>query len=233
MHTTYPMFAEYHFYLKKWLECLLTLPRLQALNLEIPVVYSTPRRAFAMGSSELLSGDAGGEPLYAPPNQGNNWLPIMVFHSTSFAPVLGKTIPYEHILVKPIQDNNNEIIGYQKSKVPLVYELSYTGTLYGGLMQDVDILAFKIASEFKPMMNLWCGDPLYVGVDGKGLYAQVLLESVVDATDYEPMDIGERVVRKDFNWKILEAYVPTAESKIDGAIIDEIFTDIDFTVETS
>lgn len=224
MHTNYPMFAEYHFYIKKWFECLLTLPRLDAINTKIPVVYSTPRRAFAMGGSETALGDAGGQPLYSPPTEGNNWLPIMAFHMTAFAPILGKMIPYEHVLVKPIQDNNNTV-AWQKYKPPLTYEVTYTGSLYTALMQDMDILTFKIVSEFKPNFNLWCGPPGTETDRTKGLYANMLLDSVVDSTEYEPMDIGERVVRKDFNWKITEAYVPTVEGEIDGDIVKEIFVD--------
>jgi hypothetical protein len=149
----------------------------------------------------------------------------MVFHSTGFTPVLGKTIPYEHILVKPIQDNNNEITSWQKYKAPLVYELSYTAVLYTALMQDMDILTFKIVTEFRPNANLWIGLPGTIGDRTKGVYANMLLDSVVDATEYEPGDIGERVVRKDFSWKITEAYVPTEDAVIDDNIVKEVFFD--------
>jgi hypothetical protein len=225
MQTVYPIFAEYHFYIKKWLECLMTLPRLNTLGLKIPIVYSTPRRAFALGGSELATGDAGGAPLYSPPNQGNNWLPILAFHMSGFSPVLGKTIPYEHVLLKEVQDNNNGT-ARAKIKPPLVYEVTYTAALYTALMQDMDILTFKFVTEFKPNFVLWCGPPGTDGDSTKGLNAHMLLESVVDATEYEPMDIGERVVRKDFNWKITEAYVPTIESVLADNIVKEVFTDV-------
>ena len=229
MHDNYPIFAEYHFYIKKWFECLLTLPRLDQINAKIPVVYSSPRRAFALGGSELAQADNNGtnsgQPLYAPPNQGNNWLPIMAFHMTGMTPVLGKFIPYEHVLSKPIQDNLNNITAYKEFKPPLTYETTYIGSLYTALMQDMDILTFKIVTEFKPQANLWIGTPGTEGDRTKGLYANMLLDSVIDATEYEPGDIGERVVRKDFSWKITEAYVPTVESAIDANIIREVFAD--------
>jgi hypothetical protein len=225
MQGNYPIFAEYHYYIKKWFQCLLTLPRITALGLTIPVTYSTPRRAFATGGSELEAGDAGGGTQYAPPNQGNNWLPILAFRSTNFTQIVGKTTPYEHVLSKPIQDNNDTITSWQKYKAPLVYELSYTAVLYAGLMQDMDILTFKIVTEFKPNANLWIGPPGSVGDRTLGVYANMLLESVVDATEYEPGDIGERVVRKDFSWKITEAYVPTTDAIIDSDIVNEIYFD--------
>lgn len=225
MHTDYPIFAEYHYYIKKWFECLLTLPRLQQLSLKIPVIYSSPRRAFALGGSETAEGDAGGQPLYAPPNQGNNWLPILTFHMTGMTPILGKFIPYEHVLSKPMQDNNNQTVAYKEFKPFLTYETTYLATLYTALMQDMDILTFKIVTEFRPQANLWIGPPGTEGDRTKGLYANMLLDAVVDATEYEPGDIGERVVRKDFSWKITEAYVPTVEAAIDEKIIKEIFSD--------
>jgi hypothetical protein len=54
----------------------------------------------------------------------------------------------------------------------------------------------------------------------------MLLDSVADATEYEPGDIGERVVRKDLTWRITEAYVPLMESAIDEDIIRDVYGDI-------
>ncbi len=219
--------------MKKWLLCLLSLPRLQELNppQSVPVIYSTPRRAFALGGSELEKGNAGAEerPLYAPPNEGNNWLPIMVFHMTGMTPITGKFIPFEHILYRAITDANGNITGYSKRKPYLTFETTYIGSLYCALFQDMDILTYKIVSEFKPQANLWIGPPNTVGNRNEGVYANMELESVSDATEYEPGDINERVNRKDFSWKITEAYVPMSNTVIDPAIIKEVFTDYYYT----
>lgn len=231
MLTNHTIFVEYHYYLKQWFKGLMHLPRVDAFGQTIPVVYSTPRRAFALGGSEAELGDAGGEPLYAPPSQGNNWLPILTFHMSGMIPVLGKTIPYEHVLTYPIKDNNDNVVGYKKNKPFLVYELTYNVTLYTALMQDMDILLFKIATEFRPQCNLWLGPSDAVNDGSQGLWAHMLLDSVTDGTEYEPMDIGERVVRKDFSFRITEAYVPTTEPVIDNDIIREVYGDIYSTPE--
>lgn len=236
MLTNHAIFAEYHYYMKQWFKALMELPRVTDQGLTIPVVYSTPRRAFALGSSEENLGDAGGEPLYAPPNQGNNWLPILTFHMTGMTPVLEKTIPYEHVLTYPIKDNNDNVVGYKKNKPFLVYELTYNATLYTALMQDMDILLFKVATEFRPQAHLWIGPSDAVNDGTKGIWAHVILDSVTDGTEYEPMDIGERVVRKDFTFRITEAYAPTTEPVIDEGIIKEVYGDIytmpELTLET-
>lgn len=223
MLTTYPIFAEYHYYIKQWLKILMTLPRLDAMNppLVIPVVYSSPRRAFALGESADAGGDAGGGPYYAPPNQGNNFLPIVFFRYTNATPILDRTIPYEHILTKKMQDNNSVI--YKKNKPMLVYNLTYSASLYCALMQDADILAFRFMTEFRPQCHLWIGDTGDAGNREKGLYAHMVLEDVTDASEYEPGDIGERIIRKDFSWKITEAYVPTIPYEIDEKIIKDIY----------
>lgn len=226
MTSNYPIFAEYHLYVKRWLKKLMELKRVSDLNQNIPVVYSTPRRAFAMGSSSTELGDAGGEPLYAPPQQGNNWLPIMTFRAISMEPILSKTIPYEHVLRTKVKDNNNNVIGEKKTKPFLPYTLTYTGTLYTALMQDMDILTFRFASEFRPQCYLWIGPEDAVNDGTKGLWAHMELDSINDATEYEPGDIGERVVRKDFTWRITEAYAPTVEAKIDDNVIQEVYSDI-------
>lgn len=202
------------------------LPRITNLGLEIPVVYSSPRRAFALGGSELAEGGTGGEPLYAPPNEGNNFLPIMTFRLNAIAPQLGKTIPYEHVLTQQVKDNNDNVIGYTKSKPLLVYELGYMATLYTALLQDADILMFKFLTEFKPNANVWIGPCDKAGNNDFGVWAPMILEGVADATEYEPLDIGERVVRKDFSWTIQDAFVPTTEAEIDTSIIEEVFTDL-------
>ena len=230
----YPIFSEYHYWLKKWFQCILTLPRLDALSMKIPVVYATSRRAFALGGSELEVGNEGKPPLYAPPNQGNNWLPILAFHMTGMTPVLGKFIPYEHILyratTKPPYSPNGQITGYTKRKPYLTFETTYIASLYCALVQDMDILTWKIVTEFKPQANLWIGPPETVGNRNEGVYAQMLLDSVTDATEYEPGDIGERVVRKDFAWKITEAYVPTSITVLDENIIKDVFIDTYYSV---
>jgi len=225
MRNVFPIFAEYNYYLKKWLESLMKLPRLDTLSLKIPVVYSSPRRAFALGSSSAEGGATSGSTLYAPPNEGNNWLPIMTFRLNAITPVLGKTVPYEHVLLRPVKDNNNNVIGYVKSKPLQVYEVGYIGTLYCGLMQDADILVYKFLTEFRPNANLWIGPCAEVGNDEKGVYAHMVLEGIADSTEYEPLDIGERVVRKDFSWKITDAFVPTTEGVLDQSIIEEVYAD--------
>jgi hypothetical protein len=225
MYNVFPIFAEYSFFIKKWLETLMKLPRIDALGKSIPVVYSSPRRAFALGSSEDTAGGPGGEPLYAPPNEGNNWLPIMTFRLNAITPVLGKTVPYEHVLVQQVKDNNNNVTGYLKSKPMQVYEVGYIGTLYAGLMQDADILVYKFLTEFRPNAYLWIGPCSEAGDNTKGVWAHMVLEGIADATDYEPMDIGERVVRKDFSWKITDAFVPTSEGVLTDDIVEQIYTD--------
>ena len=199
------------------------LPRITALGQEIPVVYSSPRRAFALGGS---SDGTGGQPLYAPPNEGNNWLPIMTFRLNAIAPVPGKTIPYEHVLTQEVKDNNNNVIGYTKSKPLLVYEVGYIGTLYTALMQDADILVFKFLTEFKPNANVWIGPCDKAGDNDYGVWAHMTLDGIADATEYEPLDIGERVIRKDFSWTITDAFVPTTEGEIDTGIIEEVYSDV-------
>lgn len=231
MNVMYPAFAEYHFFVKKWLENVMWLKRINDLNLKIPVRYSTPRRAFAVGSSSLNLGDAGGSYLYSPPSQGNNWLPIFVFNLNNISPITSKMVPYEHVLQTKIKDNNNNVIGYKLNKPFLVYTISYTGTLYTALMQDADILTFRFLKEFKPNCYLWIGPDNAVNDTTKGLWAHMELESVTDATEYEPGDISERVIRKDFNWKISEAYIPTSEYKLDDNIIKEVYGDISFSNE--
>lgn len=223
----YPIFAEYNYYMKRWLQSVMQLPRITNQGLEIPVVYSSPRRAFALGGSELAEGGEGGEPLYAPPNEGNNFLPIMTFRITAMTQVLGKTVPYEHVLSKQIKDNNNNVTGYNKSKPMLVYEVGYIGTLYTALMQDADMLVFRFLSEFKPNSYLWVGPCDKAGDDNYGVWAHMTLDGVADATEYEPLDIGERVVRRDFSWTITDAFVPTTEPVFDSNIIEEVYTDID------
>lgn len=203
----------------------MSLPRIDALDLEIPVVYSSPRRAFALGSSSATAGTGEvGEPLYAPPGQGNNWLPIMTFRLSTITPSLGKTIPYEHVLVRQVKDNSNNVVGYNKSKPLQVYEVNYTATLYTALMQDADILSFKLLTEFRPNANVWIGPCDKIGDNNYGVWAHMIFESMADATEYEPMDIGERVIRKDFNWKITDAFVPTTEPELDTSIVEEVFT---------
>jgi len=205
----------------------MTLPRLEAMSPApvIPVVYSSPRRAWATGSSAVAGGDAGGGILYAPPSQGNNFLPIVFFNYTNATPILDRTIPYEHIFRKKMQDNNNSV-QYKLNKPMLVYELTYTASLYCALMQDCDILVFRFMTEFRPQSHLWIGDKGDAGDRTKGLYAHMVLDSVTDATEYEPGDIGERVVRKDFSWKITEAYVPTIPYQIDEKIIRDVYITI-------
>jgi hypothetical protein len=232
MLNSYPIFAEYNYYLKKWLEVIMTLPRIDALNLKIPVVYSSPRRAFALGSSSGSQGATSGTTTYAPPNEGNNWLPVMTFRLNAITPVIAKTGPYEHVLVRPIQDNNNNVTGYIKSKPLQVYEIGYIGSLYCGLMQDADILVYKFLTEFRPNAYLWIGPCAETGNDEKGVWAHMVLEGIADTTEYEPLDISERVVKKDFSWKITDAFVPTTEGILSEDIVKEVYTDLygDYTV---
>lgn len=226
MRTQYPIFAEYHYYVKKWLEDLMYLPRIEKLGQKIPVIFSTPRRAFAMGSSTAQLGDAGGAPLYAPPSQGNNWLPILTFHHSNITQIKEKNPPFEHVLTSKVQDNNNNV-AYKKIKPFLVYELTYTASLFTALMQDADMLIFNFLTEFRPQCHLWIGPDDSVGDGSKGVWAQMTIEGgVTDSTEYEPGDIGERVIRKDFTWTITDAYVPTMEAVIDDRIIKEVYIDL-------
>lgn len=226
MLSEYPIFVEYHYYIKKWLETIMSLSRLDPHSLNIPIVYASPRRAFSTGSSSLEAGDAGGSHLYAPPNEGNNFLPIFTFHLANAELKTEKIRPFEHILLNKIQDNNEVTTGYIQSKPLMNYEISYTGTLYCGLMQDADILMFKFLTEFKPQCYLWVGDQEHVGDLDYGVYACMTLEGVTDGTEYEPGDMAERVVRKDFTWKIDNAYVPTTGYTVSDEIVQYVYTDV-------
>jgi hypothetical protein len=219
MYSNYPIFAEYHYFTKKWLEDIMRLTRLGTTK--IPVVYNTPRRAFAIGSTSLGGPGTGTQPLYAPPSEGNNFLPILTFNLTGMTQKMEKTRPYEYILVTPIKDNNNTVSAMKQNKPLQVYEINYTAHLYTALMQDADILMFKFASEFKPQCYLWIGDQTAIGDGTKGLYAHMLLDSITDGSEYEPGDIAERVIRKDLNWRVTEAYVPTLEVDVNDQIIEE------------
>jgi hypothetical protein len=92
-------------------------------------------------------------------------------------------------------------------------------------MQDADILVFKFLTEFRPNSNLWIGPCEHTGEDDYGVWAHMVLDGIADATEYEPLDINERVVRKDFSWTITDAFVPTTEGELDQDIIDEVFID--------
>jgi len=116
--------------------------------------------------------------------------------------------------------------GYRNNKPLLPYTINYVATLYTGLMQDMDILTYRLATEFRPNCYLWIGPEDKVNNGDYGLWAHMFLDSVTDGTEYEPGDIGERVVRKDFSWTITEAYVPTTEANIDDRVIQEVYTDI-------
>jgi hypothetical protein len=224
MFSTYPGMAEYHYNIKLWLKAIMQLDRLGTTV--IPVSFSTPRRAFATGSSSSTNPNPLGLPLYSPPTEGNNFLPVIVFNLTGMTLKTEKIPPYEHILTLPIKDNNGTIVSYKQVKPLLVYEISYTAYLYAALMQDADILVFKFATEFKPQCHIWIGDKNYINVGEKGRWAQLVLDGITDGTEYEPGDIAERVVRKDLSFRVTEAYVPTLEPDYSNDVAQQMITDL-------
>ena len=224
MLTNYPIFAEYHYWIKKWLKKICSLPRLEAKNIDIPVVYTSPRRAFAEGSSGEAGGDAGGEHLYAPPSQGNNFLPVVFFRYTDADPILDRWIPFEHNLKRQIGTGANTI--YKINKPMQVWKLSYTISMYFALQQDCDMLLYRLLTDFKPQCNLWIGEKHNQGDYTKGVYAHMNLVGVSDSSDWEPADINERVERKDINFVVDEAYVPYLEHKVEDHIVEDLYLGI-------
>ena len=225
MQTIYPFFAEYNVRISNWLSGIMTLPRLR-VDETVPVIYTSPRRAFAMGSTSEGGPGSAESPLISPPSEGNNFRPMVTFQLTSANLLHEKISPYEHVLVTQIKDNNDNVISYMLQKQLMVWEITYTTNLYTALQQDADILLYKFATEFRPQCHLWIGDDDHINDWQYGKWAHLVLEGITDASDYEPGDISERVIRKDLSWKITEAYLPTIESESSENVVLDFAKDL-------
>ena len=225
MQVIYPFFAEYNVRISNWLQAVSTLPRLEA-DETVPVIYTSPRRAFAMGSTSEGGPGSAEAPLVAPPSQGNNFRPLVTFQLTGATLKTEKIAPFEHVLTSQIKDNNDNVVSFKLTKLLQVWEISYTANMYTALQQDADILLYKFATEFRPQCHLWIGDEDHQGEGQYGKWANLILDGITDASDYEPGDIGERVIRKDLSWRITEAYLPLIESGSSEDIVLDFAKDL-------
>ena len=225
MQTIYPFFAEYNVRISNWLQGVMTLPRLEA-DETVPVIYTSPRRAFAMGSTSEGGPGSATAPLISPPSEGNNFRPIVTFQLTGANLLHEKISPYEHVLTTQIKDNNDNVVSYRLQKQLMIWGITYTANLYTALQQDADILLYKFATEFRPQCHLWVGDEDNIDDGHYGKWAHLVLEGVADASDYEPGDISERVIRKDLSWRITEAYLPTIDSESSENVVLDFAKDL-------
>lgn len=128
-----------------------------------------------------------------------------------------KSRPVENYYTRKYKDNNTgAIIGVAAVPPLMEYELRYTINIWSVYQQEMDILLYQIMSEFRPEKFFWIGDPNFgmqydkdrMDREHKGQWAHALLESISDASELEPGDAADRVLRQEITFYIESAYTP-------------------------
>jgi len=215
---TYFLFKRYSVEVKRWLQSIFHIPRLDSTNASVKVVYATPERAIAK---------------YVVPirNQMTD-IPVVGLYLANMSYQLEKNTAIENYEV--IKDKDNNIA--KRMKPFQVYSLTYVINIWTKLQMDMDVMLYSLLSQLTPFRYLAVDSNIdykeYDNLDrfypmengpqqGKNIDANtnefekkhgqwfpLTLDSVNDASNLEPGEAGERVIRTDINLLCDRAYLP-------------------------
>lgn len=188
---SYPFFRDYVQGMYDWLSCI-TLDRPEA-PYEIPVVYSTPERAFA--------------DLTQPRVEGQVDIPKISFFMTGAQMDMERFVP---TFVNPHWNKQDIGDKWRVSPRPMPYNLDFAVTVWTQFQIDQDIVAYRIMSRFTPSSYLYIN----------GTPSRISLSSFSDTSDLEPGTDADRKIRKDYSFSV-EAWMPMPYTEV-GKINDFI-----------
>ncbi len=214
----YLLFKQYSVEVKKWLQAILHIPRLDSTDASVKVVYATPERAIAK--------------YVVPIRNKQTDIPVVGFYLAGIAYSSEKNTAVENL--ETIYDKDNNIASRMK---PLqVYALTYVVNIWTKLQMDMDIVLYQLLTQFTPFRYLAVESnvdykdyenrerhyPMENGpeqgrtwddvnekwVKKPGQWFPMLMESVNDTSSLEPGEAGDRLVRYDVNITCDRAYLP-------------------------
>lgn len=189
----------------------------------INIIYGEMQRSIAMIAQPLRDGTIDS--------------PGISFYITDFQPKIEKTRPVENTYTKTLYNEEGEKI--KSLRVPPLqeYRINYSINVWSVYRQEMALLEYQIASEFKPAKFFWIGESEYgLDFDGcrmdrqhHGQWGHALLEAIADASDLEPGDAMGRSLRTEFSFAITNAYIPLPyddqQSIIEQVDIEDYITD--------
>lgn len=215
---TYFLFKKYSVEVKRWLQSIFHIPRLDSTETTIKVVYATPERAIAKYVAPLR-------------NQMTD-IPIVGFYLANISYQPEKNTAIENYEV--IKDKDNNIA--KRMKPLQVYSLTYVINIWTKLQMDMDVMLYSLLSQLTPFRYLAVDSNIdykeYDNLDrfypmengpqqGKnidpntnefikkpGQWFPLVLDSVNDASNLEPGEAGNRLIRTDINLLCDRAYLP-------------------------
>lgn len=211
----YFLFKKYSIEVKRWLEAIFHIPRLDGTNARVNVVYATPERAIAK--------------YVAPLRNKATDIPIIGFYLSSMNYQPEKSSIGENLETIYDKDNNAA-----KRLRPLqTYQLTYSVNIWTRLQHDMDLVLYQLATQFLPMRWLAIDssidyknyDTLQTMENGPrqgrdwdsvsnefikrpGQWFPLILESMNDVSELEPGDASDRLIRYDVNLLCDRAFLP-------------------------
>ena len=219
----YFLFKKYSVEVKRWLVSIFHVPRLDehptfgSSTSQVKVVYASPERAIAKYVAQLRNKQTD--------------IPIVSFYLANFAYQLEKNTAIENL--ETVYDQDNSIS--KRMKPFLTYSLTYVINIWTKLQMDMDIVLYQLVSQFTPFRYLAVDSsvdynsyenrkryyPIEDGPEqGKnqdengdwikkpGQWFPMLVESVADASNLEPGELGDRLIRTDVTIVCDRAYLP-------------------------
>ena len=203
----YFLFKKYSIEVKKWLSAIFHIPRLDRTNAKVKVVYATPERAIAK--------------YVVPLRNKVTDIPVISFYLANINYSPEKNTIGENLEL--IRDKDNNVA--RRMRPLQVYQISYVINIWTKLQIDMDVVLYQLLSQFTPMKWLAVDSEIdYKGYDflkhpengpyqngdtrRPGQWFPLKLESVTDASNLEPGEAGERVIRTDVNLVSDWAYLP-------------------------
>lgn len=214
----YLLFKKYSIEVKRWLNAIFHIPRLDSTRASVKIVYATPERAIAK--------------YVVPLRNKQTDIPIIGFYLASQVYNPEKNTVVENLETIKYKDNN-----IAKRLKPLqTYSLTYVINIWTKLQMDMDIVLYQLLTQFTPYRYLAVESnidyknyenttrfyPMTGGPEqGKtwdeanekyerkpGQWFPLLIESTADASNLEPGEAGDRLIRYDINLMCDRAYLP-------------------------
>ena len=188
-------------------------------SIKAEYVYSTGTKPVAKRCLNIIYGNMSRSvaTIATPLRQGTIDSPGIGFFIADTQLKFEKSRPVENYYTRKYRDSNTgAIIGVAAVPPLMEYEVRYTINIWSVYQQEMDILLYQIMSEFNPQKFFWIGDPNYgmnydkdrMDREHKGQWAHALLDSINDASDLEPGDAADRVLRQEITFYIESAYAP-------------------------
>lgn len=182
------LFRNYSVAVKKWLQESLYLTSYPDDN-NVTVVYTTPDRAWAKYIYPTLNGAT------TSPNAN--------FHLTGMEYVDGQNMLGFVREYSKYPDKNK----LKSIKPPLVYQLTYSVTLYTRVQSEMDVLLYQLVSQAHKNAKAW------FMVDGQ--WCELVAGNPTDETNLEPGEAQDVIQRSGIDLTIPRAYLPLGYTEED------------------